>query len=123
MLLTRDEKQMMTAEELRLRARKRNRFLFTLALVFVLGTAAFFVSRPARNAIKSWQARRHAAKAVAFIDEGKWNEARTEAIAAYQLRSTEPQALRAVARFLSRTRQQQAFEFWDQLAPLQPLTR
>ena len=57
------------------------------------------------------------------IEAGDWNEARKEAIAAYQLRPDEPEALRAVARFLSRTRQQQAFEFWDQLAQHQPLTR
>ncbi len=123
MLLTRDEKHMLTAEELRLRAQKRRRLLLVLLLLLLLAPGVYFAARPTRNAIKSWQARRHANKAFSFIDQGKWQEARDEAVAAYQLRQTEPQALRAVARFLSRTRQQQAFEFWDQLAQLQPLTR
>ena len=123
MLLRRDEKHMLTTEELRLRAHKRRRLLFLFVIALALGLAIFFAARPTRNAIKGWQARRHATKAFALIDAGDWNEARKEAIAAYQLRPSEPEALRAVARFLSRTRQQQAFEFWDQLAQLQPLTR
>ncbi|MDQ2919421.1 MAG: hypothetical protein M3R10_06045, partial [Verrucomicrobiota bacterium] len=60
MLLTRDEKHMLTPEELRLRTRKRRRFIFAIAIVLVLGVAAFFIARPTRNAIKGWQARRHA---------------------------------------------------------------
>ena len=90
---------MLTAEELRLRKQKQRR------LVLVLGLVGFFAARPTRSAIKGWQARRHAVKAFAFMAEEKWQDARNEAVAAYQLRPTEPQALRAVARFLSRTRQ------------------
>src|SRR5207302_7283081 len=52
-----------------------------------------------------------------------WLEARKEASAAYQLRQTEPQSVRAIARFLSRTRQPDALEFWQQLEKLTPLTR
>ncbi len=36
-------------------------------------------------------------------------------MAAYQLRSTEPQAIRAVATFLSQSGQAQGLEFWEQL--------
>src|SRR5205807_10109026 len=88
--------------------------------VLVVG---FFAARPALNALKAWQARRHANKAFAYIDNANWAEARKEAVAAYQLRPTEPQSVRAVARFLSRTRQPDALEFWQQLEKLAPLTR
>ena len=43
-------------------------------------------------------------------------------MAAYRLRQTEPQAMRAVARFLSRTRQPDALEIWAQLAKIEKLT-
>lgn len=113
---------MLTAEELRLRTQKRRRIVLALLLVLVLSVGAFFAARPTRNAIKGWQARRHASKAFTLIAAENWKEARDEAVAAYQLRPAEPQALRAVARFLSRTRQPQALEFWDQLAQREPLT-
>src|SRR2546425_12710998 len=69
---------------------------------------------------------RHAATRsghFALINKEQWNDAQKEAIAAYQLRPTEPQALRAVARFLSRTRQAQALDFWQQLEKRAQLTR
>lgn len=114
---------MLTAEELRLKHRKR-RLLLVLAILLVLLIAAgFFGGRPAVNIIKAWQARHHARKAFACIEQQNWTGARDEATAAYQLRSTEPEALRAVARFLSRTRQIEALDFWKQLAERQPLTR
>lgn len=94
-----------------------------LVSIVLLGTTGFFLARPTRNAIKGWQARRHAAKAFALLDQEKWQEAKDEAVAAYQLRNNEPDALRAVARFLSRTRQPQALEFWDQLAKTAKLNR
>jgi hypothetical protein len=87
--------------------------------VFVLG---FFGGPPVMNAIKAWQARRHAYKAFAYIDQEKWEDAHKEATAAYELRRTEPQALRAVARFLSRTHQIGALDFWKQLAEKTALT-
>ena len=114
---------MLTAEELRLKRQRRRRIIsivLTLVIVLVL---AVVVARPTRDAIKGWQSRRHAEKAFLFIDKQDWSVARDEAVAAYQLRSTEPQALRAIARFLARTRQLQALEFWDQLAKIAPLTR
>ena len=114
---------MMTAEEIRVRNLKRRRILIGLILLLLLLVAGFFGGRPALNAIKAWQARRHAAKAFEYIDQQNWLEARKEATAAYQLRPTEPQALRAVARFLSRTRQPDALEFWQRLEEIAPLTR
>jgi hypothetical protein len=114
---------MLTAEELRLRSRKRRRLLFILLLLVLVLVLGFFTARPARNSIKAWQARRHAAKAFALIEEQKWTDAKNAAVAAYQLRPTEPQALRAVARFMSRTRQPDALEYWKQLADRQSLTR
>ncbi|HMJ05136.1 MAG TPA: hypothetical protein VK474_02665 [Chthoniobacterales bacterium] len=114
---------MLTAEERRLLQRKRRR-LFVLAGALVAGgLAVYFAARPTRDAIKGWQARRHAEKAFPLIEKQKWDDARAEAVAAYQLRPTEPAALRAVARFLSRTRQPQALKFWEQLREQQPLTR
>src|SRR3982751_1242112 len=57
------------------------------------------------------------------MDKEQWNDARKEATAAYQLWPNEPEAIRAVARFLSRTRQAQALEFWDRLEKEGRLTR
>src|SRR5688500_17983418 len=114
---------MLTAEELRLRTRKPKSRLLVLVLVLVLLLAAIFGARPASHQIKAWQARRHAQKAFAHIAKEEWNEARTKAIAAYQLWPGEPEALRAVARFLSRVRQPDALEFWKRLREKKPLTR
>jgi hypothetical protein len=114
---------MLTLEELRLKLQKRRRIVvFVLLLVLVLVTG-FFGGHPAMNAVKAWQARRHAQRAFTLINKEQWIDARGEAVAAYQLRPTEPQALRAVARFLSRTHQPEALEFWKQLASKTPLTR
>src|SRR6266404_1402103 len=118
-----DDDIMLTDQELRRRTRKRRR-LIVIAVVLVLASvAAFFGARPASNATKAWQARRHAQRAFAAIDSERWDEARNEAVAAYRLRQTEPQAVRAVARFLSRTRQPDALEVWTQLAKIDKLTR
>ncbi|HEY1582678.1 MAG TPA: hypothetical protein VGF73_06240 [Chthoniobacterales bacterium] len=114
--MQRTEDFFLTAEELRLRRVKRRRLL-TGAVVFVLLLVlALVLGRPASHAIKRWQARRHAHEAFAFIAQEKWNEAQKEATAAWQLAPNEPEAIRAVARFLSRVRQPQALEFWDRLA-------
>src|SRR5260370_19500186 len=114
---------MMTAEEIRLKRLKRRRLIAAAIVVVVILVAGIFGGRPALNAVKAWQARRHANKAIAYIDNENWTDARKEATAAYQLRPTEPQSLRAVARFLSRTRQPDALEFWRQLEKIAPLTR
>jgi len=81
------------------------------------------VARPIRNAIRSWQARRHAEHAFAFIDQQKWSDARDEATAAYRLQASEPEAIRAVGRLLSRAGQAEALEFWKRLREIAPLTR
>jgi hypothetical protein len=114
---------MLTAEEVRLRQRKRRRLLIGLASFLVVALIGLFTARPAMNAIKAFQARRHAARAFEFLEQEKWTDARNEALAAYHLRSSEPQALRAVARYLTRTRQQQALDFWKQLRGVARLTR
>lgn len=113
----------LTAAELRLRRRRRHRILVLVLLLLLLLITGFFGGHPAMNMIKAWQARRHAQRAFTLISKEQWNDARSEAVAAYQLRPTEPQALRAVARFLSRTHQPEALEFWKQLAERTSLTR
>jgi hypothetical protein len=121
--MVRSDDILLTAEELRLWRHKRRTWR-VVVLLFVLGIVAmFFGARPAAKAIKAWQARRHANHAFAYIDNEQWNDAQREAIAAYQLRPSEPQALRAVARFLSRVREPQALDFWKQLQNRQSLTR
>src|ERR1700693_1668665 len=91
---------MMTAEEIRLKNLRRRRIFIASAAVVVVLVVGFFTARPALNAIKAWQARRHAHKEFAYIDKANWADARKEATAAYQLRPAEPQSVRAVARFL-----------------------
>ena len=120
--MPRDADFMLTPEERATRARKRRRrWIIAIAAVVLLAMAAI-AARPTRNAIKAWQARRQAEKAFALIEQEKWKEAQATAVAAYQLRATEPEALRALARFLSRVGEPQAFEFWDKLRQHQPLT-
>jgi len=121
--MARSDDILLTAEELHLRRHKR-RIWLVIVLLFVLAiVVTFFGARPASNAIKAWQARRHAERAFAYIDNAQWNEAQKEAIAGYQLQPGEPQALRAVARFLSRVHQPEALDFWKQLQNRQSLTR
>src|SRR5438874_7470963 len=121
--MSRAKEFMMTAEEIRLKRSKRRRVIILLPAFVLVLVIGLFTARPALNAVKAWQARRHAAKAFAYIDNANWLGARKEASAAYQLRPTEPQSVRAIARFLSRTRQSDALEFWQQLEKLTPLTR
>src|SRR5207237_2475328 len=105
------------------RRRRRRRIQISLVAVLILVVIGFFVARPIRNAIRSWQARRHAEHAFAFIDQQKWSEARDEATAAYRLQASEPEAIRAVGRLLSRAGQAEALEFWKKLREIAPLTR
>jgi hypothetical protein len=114
---------MLTDAERAAHARKRKRLLVALALLVALVLTAAFGGKPAMRAIKGFQARRHAARAFELLEKEKWSEARSEALAAYQLRAAEPEALRAVARYLSRTHQQQALEFWANLRAVSRLTR
>jgi tetratricopeptide (TPR) repeat protein len=118
----RDSDLLLTAEELRLKRRRRRRWLVLVIVIVVLLPGVYFGARPARDQIKHWQARRHAQRAFALIDKEQWNDARNEAVAAFQLGRNEPQALRAVARFLTRTRQPDALEFWNELRKIDKLT-
>ena len=114
---------MLTDAEIEALDRRRRR-LVIVAIVFVaLVLAAIFGGKPVAHAVKAWQARRHARDAFALMEKEQWNDARKEATAAYQLWPNEPEAIRAVARFLSRTRQAQALEFWDKLEKEKRLTR
>src|SRR5436190_675597 len=91
--------------ELLLQRKKQRRVTIIGVAIIILIGVAYLSARPTLNAIRGWQARRHAQKAYALIDQEKWSDARTEAVAAYQLRSTEPESIRAVARLLSRAGQ------------------
>src|SRR5207237_5822549 len=105
------------------RQRKRRRIQISLVALLILGVIGFFVARPIRNSIRGWQARRYAEHAFAFIDQQKWSDARDEATAAYRLQATEPDAIRAVGRLLSRAGQGEALEFWKKLREVAPLRR
>jgi tetratricopeptide (TPR) repeat protein len=118
-----DEDFMLTDEERRQRRRKRRRWLLVAIALLVLAVVGAVAAKPVRHFVKGWQARRHADRTFAFIEQEKWREARDEATAAYRLSPNEPQALRAVARLLSRVNQPSAFEFWKKLAAIEPLTR
>ena len=121
--MSRSDDFMLTEEELRLRTRKRKRLVVALVLVLVLALGGIFGGRPVLHGIKAWQARRHARTAYALMEKEDWNEARKEVSSAFQLCPDEPEAIRAIARFLSRTRQAQALEFWDRLEKQTRLTR
>ncbi len=121
--MSRSDHLLLTDEELRLRRNTRRRIVVSVATVLLLLVGGFFLARPARHAVKAWQARRHAAKAMRAMAAEDWSGAEHEAVAAYQLDRTEPEATRALARFLSRARQGQALEFWEQLAKEQSLTK
>ena len=118
-----DEDFMLTGAQRQRKRRRRRRIQISLVALLILGVIGFFVARPIRNAIRSWQARRHAEHAFAFIDQQKWSDARDEATAAYRLQASEPEAIRAVGRLLSRAGQGEALEFWKNLGEIAPLSR
>ena len=105
-------------------ARRRRRIIVigSVALVLVI-LFGIFGRRPAGHAIKAWQAQRHAQKAFASIDKEQWTDARSEAMAVYQLSPDQPEALRAVARYLTRMHSIEALDFWKQLSRKTSLTR
>jgi len=118
-----DDDFMLTGAQRQRKRRRRRRIQISLVALLILAVIGFFVARPIRNAIRSWQARRHAEHAFAFIDQQKWSDARDEATAAYRLQASEPEAIRAVGRLLSRAGQGEALEFWKRLREIAPLTR
>src|SRR5438552_6099057 len=118
-----DEDFMLTTAQRQRKRRRRRRVQISLVALLILAAIGFLVARPIRNAIRSWQARRHAEHAFAYIDQQKWSDARDEATAAYRLQASEPEAIRAVGRLLSRAGQGEALEFWKRLREIAPLTR
>src|SRR5947208_10148143 len=114
---------MLTDAEREALQRKRRRLISAVIVLVALVVGSLFGGKPVLHQIKAWQARRHARAAFALMEKEQWNDARKEATAAYQLWPNEPEATRAVARFLSRTRQAQALEFWDKLEKENRLTR
>src|SRR5437588_6315100 len=114
---------MLTEEQRERKRRRRRRIQISLGALLILGVIGFLVARPIRNAIRSWQARRHAEHAFTFIDQQKWSEARDEATAAYRLQASEPEALRAVGRLLSSAGQGAAYTYWKKLRGVDPITR
>jgi tetratricopeptide (TPR) repeat protein len=109
--------------ELRRRQQKQKRLILFGAGLLVLLGLGYLAARPTLNAVRGWQARRHAQKAFAFIDKEQWGPARDEAIAGYQLRPNEPQAIRAVARLFSRAGQPDGLKFWKELETHSTLDR
>ena len=106
------------------RARRKRLIIVIGSVVLVLAILfGFFGRRPAGRAIRGWQARRHAQKAFDFINKEQWDDARSEAMAAYQLSPDQPEALRAVARYLTRLHSIEALDFWKQLSRKTSLTR
>lgn len=107
-----------------IRARRIRRFIFLgILTVCALGIALYYAAPPIGGAIKAWQSRRAARQAFALIDQKKWTEADAKARDALLLRPTEPEAWRAVARFLSRTaRGTLALEWWKRVDDAHRLT-
>ncbi len=106
------------------RARRKRLIIVIGSVVLVLAILfGVFGRRPAGHAIRGWQARRHAQKAFDFINKEQWDDARSEAMAAYQLSPDQPEALRAVARYLTRLHSLEALDFWKELSRKTSLTR
>src|SRR6476469_621460 len=105
-------------------ARRKRRIIVIGSVVVVLGILfGVFGRRPAGHSIRGWQAQRHAQKAFDFINKEQWDDARSEAMAAFQLSPDQPEALRAVARYLTRLHSVEALDFWKQLSRKTSLTR
>jgi tetratricopeptide (TPR) repeat protein len=109
--------------ELQRRRQKQKTLILCGAGFLILAGLAYLAARPTLNAVRGWQARRHAQKAFAFIDQEQWGPARDEAFAGYQLRPNEPQAIRALALLLSRAGQPDGLKFWKELQARSTLNR
>src|SRR4051794_10950972 len=93
-----------------------------VALVFV--AALVWAAPKITRRIKGWQSRRLAREAMALMDAQKFNEAANKARDAVQIRNTEPDAWRAIARLLTRTGQSRAaLEWWPRIERVGRLTR
>jgi DNA-directed RNA polymerase subunit RPC12/RpoP len=114
--------ELLTPEEIAQR-RRRRRLWIGLALLVTLGAVGALTARPAVRAVKGWQSRRLAAEALRLIDQQQWKEAQDKVQDAYQLRSNEPDAIRAAAILLTRVgHAREAKNFWQQLEALRPLS-
>ena len=113
----------LTEEEVELQRIRQKRIIYAAATLLLLIVVGLLAARPIHRAIRGWQARRHAAKAFKAIDNEQWGTARDEAVSAYQLRPTEPEAIRSIARLFSRAGQTDGLKFWKELEERTPLTR
>ena len=121
-LAPRDDLDLTPPEEYEARRRKRL-LLLAIAAVVLLAIGIYFVASPIAEAIKGWQSRRLAHQAFALVDKKQWSDAGAKARDAYLLRSSEPEAVRAVARVLSRTGQSTtALEWWKTVDAAHRLT-
>ncbi len=112
----------LTPEEL-IVARARVRWhWFAAGAGLALSVVGAFTARPAVHAVKSWQSRRLAAQALAYIELQRWPQARDRTVDAYALEPAEPMALRAYGRLLARTRNAGALPFYRRLQNLEALT-
>ena len=118
-----DQDLIISPEEAQLARRKRLIIVIGSVVLVLAILFGVFGRRPAGNAIKAWQARRHAQKAFDFINKEQWDDARSEAMAAFQLSPDQPEALRAVARYLTRLHSIEALDFWKELSKKTSLTR
>ena len=100
------------------RARRLRRwFLLAGIVVVLLALVGWFEGARARNAIKGWQARRAAEDVFALVEKEDWNAAAEKARDAYQLSPSEPEAWRAIGRYLSRHGEGgPALEWWAKVA-------
>jgi len=109
--------------ELESRRRRQKKFFVGALILVVLLGIGWLCARPALNLVRGWQARRHASRAFAAIAAEQWTTARDEAVAGYQLRPNEPQAIRAIARLFTRAGQAEGLKFWKELQDRTTLTR
>ena len=119
---TQDQDLIISPEDAQL-ARRKRRIIVIGSVVLVLAILFGVFGRRPGNAIKAWQAQRHAQKAFAFINKEQWDDGRSEAMAAYRLGPNQPDALRAVARYLTRLHSMEALDFWKELSKKTSLTR
>ena len=79
-------------------------------------TCLLFAARPTGREIKAWQARRLARGATELIEQGKYKEAAAKARDALQLRRTEPEAWRPIARLLTQSgKSAGSLDWWKKL--------
>src|SRR5205814_535235 len=106
------------------RAQRLRLFLFLgVVAICALGIGVYFGAPRLGRATKAWQSRRLAREAFALIEQKQWSEAEAKARDAYLLRTTEPEAWRAIARLLSRVGQgAAALEWWKKLEDEHRLT-